>query len=90
MNKPEFVNAVAAKAGLSAKDAEKAVNAMISTITNELAIGGEVILIGFGKFHVVNRAERKNYHIKTGEQIIIPAHKAPHFAAGKILKDAVK
>ena len=89
MNKAELIAAVAEKAGLSKKDAEKAVSATFETITNELVAGEKVSLVGFGSFDVKNRAERSGRNPVTGTEITIPASRAPLFKAGKALKDAV-
>ncbi len=89
MNKAELIAAVAEKAGLSKKDAEKAVSATFETITNELVAGEKVSLVGFGSFDVKNRAERSGRNPVTGAEITIPASRAPLFKAGKALKDAV-
>ncbi len=89
MTKPELVKAVAEAAELANKDAEKAVSALISVITNELVDGGKVQLIGFGTFEVAERAAREGRNPQTGETVSIAASKAPKFKAGKALKDAV-
>ncbi len=89
MNKAELINAVAEKAGLSKKDAELAVNAVIDSITETLAKGGKVQLVGFGGFEVKERAARMGRNPQSGEEIQIPASKMPVFKAGKALKDAV-
>jgi len=89
MNKAELINAVAEKAGLSKKDTETAVNAVIDTIAAALAAGDKVQLVGFGAFEVKARAERIGRNPKTKESIKIPASKAPVFKPGKALKDIV-
>jgi DNA-binding protein HU-beta len=89
MTKPELVKAVAEQAGLTNKDADKAVSALISVVTSELAAGGKVQLIGFGTFEVVERAAREGRNPQTGETVKIKASKAPKFKAGKALKDAL-
>jgi len=89
MTKPELVKAVAETSGLMNKDAEKAVAAMISAITEELVKGGKVQLIGFGTFEVAERAAREGRNPQTGETVQIAASKAPKFKAGKALKDAL-
>ena len=89
MTKPELVKAVAEQAGLTNKDADKAVSALISVVTSELAAGGKVQLIGFGTFEVVERAAREGRNPQTGETVKIKASKAPKFKAGKALKDAI-
>jgi len=82
MNKVELVAAVTQKSGLSKKDAEKAVSAV-------LASGDKVQLVGFGTFEVRLRQERTGRNPRTNETIIIPASKQPVFKAGKAFKDAV-
>ncbi|MBE6720324.1 MAG: HU family DNA-binding protein [Ruminococcaceae bacterium] len=90
MNKTDLVAAVAAKAELSKKDAEAAVSAVFGAITDALADGDKVALVGFGTFDVKERAARTGLNPRTKEKIEIPASKAPAFKAGKALKDAVK
>ncbi|NLO81684.1 MAG: HU family DNA-binding protein [Clostridiales bacterium] len=90
MNKAELISAVAEKSELTKKDAEKAVNAIVSVITEALSRNEKVQLVGFGTFEVRERAERKGRNPQTREEIVIPASKAPVFKAGKALKDAVK
>lgn len=89
MNKSELVYAVAEKAELSKKDAESAVSAVIAAVTEALAAGEKVQLVGFGTFEVRERAERVGRNPQTKETITIPASKNPVFKAGKALKDAV-
>lgn len=89
MNKTELVAAVAEKAALSKKDAEKAVSAVVDTITAALADGDKVQLVGFGTFEVRERAAREGKNPRTGEIIKIAASKVPAFKAGKALKDIV-
>jgi len=89
MNKTELVAAVAAKAGLSKKDAEAATKAVVDAVTEALAKGEKVQLVGFGTFEVKARGERKGRNPKSGEEIVIPASKHPTFTAGKAFKDAV-
>ena len=89
MNKVELINAVAASAELSKKDAEAAVSATLDAITAALQEGDKVQLVGFGSFEVKKRAERTGRNPKTKETIQIPASKVPVFKAGKALKDSV-
>lgn len=89
MNKAEFVAAVAEAAGLSKKDAEKAVKAYGDVVAAELAKGGKVSLVGFGTFEVSQRAAREGRNPQTGENITIEASNVPKFKAGKALKDQV-
>jgi len=90
VNKAELISAVAEKSELTKKDAEKAINALVSVITDALANNDKVQLVGFGTFEVRERAERKGRNPQTKEEIVIPASKAPVFKAGKALKDAVQ
>ena len=89
MNKSEMVAAIAERANLSKKDAEKALVAFIEETTNALKNGEKVQLVGFGSFEVKTRAARKGRNPQTKETIVIPASKAPRFKAGKALKDAL-
>ncbi|NLB51118.1 MAG: HU family DNA-binding protein [Clostridiaceae bacterium] len=89
MNKTDLINAVAAKTELSKKDSEKAVSAVFDVITEQLAEGEKVVLVGFGTFEVRHRAARKGRNPSTKEEILIPATKAPAFKAGKGLKTIV-
>ena len=90
MNKTELVAAVAAKADLSKKDAEKAVAAVIDAVTETLKENGKVQLVGFGTFEVRERAARTGINPQTKQTINIAASKNPVFKAVKALKDAIK
>jgi len=90
MNKTDLVNSIAAKTGLSKKNSEAALNAVISSIEEALEKGEKVVLVGFGTFEVRQRAERKGRNPQTKEEIVIPASKAPVFKAGKGLRERVK
>lgn len=89
MNKTELITAVAEKAELSKKDAEKAVKAFTDVVSEELVNGGKIQLVGFGTFEVSERAAREGRNPKSGEVMNIPASKTPKFKAGKALKDMV-
>ena len=89
MNKAELIAEVAAKAGLSKKDSEKAVNAALNTIAASLEAGEKVQLVGFGVFDVKERGSRMGRNPKTKKEIEIPASRVPQFKAGKALKEAV-
>ena len=90
MNKTQVVEAVAAAAGLTKKDAGAAVEAVLSTITANLKKGNTVQITGFGSFVVVKQKARMGINPQTKEKIKIAATKVPKFRAGKGLKDAVK
>ena len=89
MNKVELISAVAEQAGLTKKDAEKAVAAVIASIEGALVKGDKVQLIGFGTFEVRERAARVGRNPQTKEEIKIDASKQPVFKAGAALKKAV-
>ena len=89
MTKAELVAAVAAKAELSKKDTEKAIAAVIPTISETLAKGESIQLVGFGTFEVRERAARDGINPRTKKKIKIAATKVPAFKAGRGLKDAV-
>ena len=89
MNKTELIAAIAAKADLSKKDAEKAIKAFTDAVAEELVNGGKVQLVGFGTFEVAERAAREGRNTKSGETMTIAASKTPKFKAGKALKDQV-
>ena len=90
MTKQEFVDRVATQSGLSKSDAGKAVDAVLSTITDTLRGGGQVNFTGFGKFSAQRRAARMGVNPRTGEKVQIPAATVPKFSAGSSLKTAVK
>ena len=90
MNKTDLVAAVAAKADISKKDADAAVKAVFDAITEALAEGEKVALVGFGTFEVKTRAARTGKNPRTGEVIEIAETKIPSFKAGSALKGAVK
>ena len=88
--KAEFVDQVAAKSGLSKKDAGAAVDAVIASIEDSLKAGNAGSFTGFGKFHVANRGAREGRNPRTGETMTIAASRVPRFTAGSGLKKAVK
>ncbi len=90
MNKSELVDLVAEKAGMSKKDSEKAVKAVLDSISDGLVKGDKVQLVGFGTFEVRNRKAREGRNPATGEKIKIKALKVPAFKPGKALKEKVK
>ena len=89
MTKVELINQVAEKAGLSKKDAEKAVSAVVASISDALVNGETVQLVGFGTFEVRDRKAKEGINPLTKTKITVPAKKVPAFKAGKSLKDAV-
>ena len=90
MNKSELVLAMAQKAELSKKDAEKALAAFVDAVEEAVAGGESVQLIGFGTFETRTRGAREGRNPRTGEVVKIAAAKVPSFKAGKALKDKVE
>ena len=90
MNKTELIAEIACKAGISKKDAEKALAATVETITDSVVKGDKVQLVGFGAFELKCRPARVGRNPKTKEAIEIPASRVPVFKAGKAFKDAAK
>lgn len=90
MTKVELVEQVAAQTQMTKKDTGIAVDAVFSTISQSLAAGEKVQLIGFGTFEVRDRAERMGRNPQTGKEMKIPAKRVPAFKPGKQLKEAVE
>ena len=91
MTKQEFVDEVANRSGLSRRDAAKAVDAFLDSITEILRRRGEVSFTGFGKFSTQDRAERQGVNPRNPtERVTIPASTVPKFSAGSTLKQAVR
>jgi DNA-binding protein HU-beta len=89
MNKKELVESMAEAADISKADAEKALNGMLMAVSDALAKGDKVTLVGFGTFSTVNRPARKAKNPRTGEEIDIPAKTIAKFKPGSKLSDAV-
>ena len=90
MTKQDFVNQIAQRSGLSNRDAAKAVDAFLETITDTLKARDTVNFTGFGKFSTSDRAARQGVNPRTGEKVQIAAATVPKFSAGSALKTAVK
>jgi len=90
MNKAEFIESVADKAGLTKADAGRALDGIVATLGKALKKGDSVSLIGFGTFSVKKRAARTGRNPATGEAIKIKTSKSPSFKPGKAFKDAIK
>ena len=89
MNKTELINAVAETSGLTKKDSEVALNAILDTIQNAMKSGDKVQLVGFGSFEVKERAARTGKNPATGAALKIPATTVPKFVAGAKFKAVV-
>jgi DNA-binding protein HU-beta len=90
VTKSQFVDLIAARAGLEHKQAADAVDAALDVIQEVLGRGGEIALSGFGKFHVGERGARAGVNPRTGEAMRIAATRVPRFTAGSNLKKAVR
>jgi DNA-binding protein HU-beta len=90
VNKSELIHVVSEKSGLTKKDATAAVEAVFSSISEALARGEKVQLVGFGNFEIRERAARKGRNPQTGEVIDIAASKVPAFKAGKTLREGLQ
>ena len=90
MTKADFIDKVADRSGLSKRDASKAVDAFLDSITDALKQGDAVSFTGFGKFSPQQRAARQGVNPRTGERVQIPAATVPKFSAGSQLKQALR
>ena len=89
MNKSELIESVASNSGLSKADAQRAVEAVVHSITDSLRNGDQVTIVGFGTFLVRQRGARTGRNPRTGETIDIAASRVPAFKAGKSLKESL-
>ena len=90
MNKAELIEEVASQTGLAKRTSGKAVDAVVSAISDCLAKGEKVTLVGFGTLRVTKRKARVGRNPQTGESINIPVKKVPKFVPSKNLKNKVK
>ncbi len=90
MTKADLIEKIAAKAKISKKAANVALNTFVGSVTTALKKGDRVALVGFGTFSVTKRKARTARNPRTGEPIHVPARKAPKFKAGRDLKKAVR
>lgn len=90
MTKADFVDKLAAKSGLTKKDAAGVVDAFVDVVTEALKKGEDVQFTGFGKFYVQKRQARQGINPQTKKTITIPASRVPKFTAGLALKNSVK
>jgi DNA-binding protein HU-beta len=89
MNKTDLIDRIAEKSGLTKKDSEKALSALLASVEEALINSDKVQLVGFGSFEVKQRAARKGRNPQTMEEINIPESKVPTFKAGKDLKEKI-
>ena len=89
MNKGELVDAVAAKANVTKKQADQIISVFLEVVTEAVANGEKITLVGFGSFERRERSEREGRNPKTNEPMTIPATRVPGFSAGKAFKEKV-
>lgn len=89
MNKEQLVEAIAKRAKLTKKGVSAYLDSFVATVTDALAKGGKLTLVGFGTFQVRHRKARTGRNPRTGAKLNIAARKSPVFTAGKGLKEAV-
>ena len=89
MNKAELVNEVSGKTGLTKKETQNVVDALINTVGDTLSKGEKITLVGFGTFQVMERKARRGVNPQTRKSIQIPTKKVPKFRPGKSLREAV-
>lgn len=89
LNKKEFIEALAEK-GYTKKDASQVIDDVFDTIIEQMAVGNEVSIHGFGSFAVTTTAAHEITNVKNGERILVPEYKTPRFVAGSPLKRAVR
>ncbi|WP_424768629.1 HU family DNA-binding protein [Paenibacillus sp. sgz302251] len=90
MNKTDLINNISEKSGLTKRDVEAVLNGFLGEVTDALASGDKVQLIGFGTFETRKRSGRTGRNPQTGEPIEISEAKVPAFKAGNKLKEAIK
>lgn len=90
MTKSQFIEAVAAEAGLDRQQSAAALDAAVIVIQRALAAGDAVTVTGFGRFHAARRGARRGVNPRTGEPMLVPAVRVPRFTAGSSLKQAVR
>lgn len=89
MNKKELVSAISSNLQIADAEAQRFVDSFQNIVTEQLTEGGEISLVGFGRFHTKRHRARIGRNPATGESIKIPAKVLPAFSPGKTLKDTV-
>lgn len=89
MNKKELIKQMSLDTGIARADCEKALNAFLNIVEQELSWGGEIRLAGFGKFETRERKERIGKNPATKQLMQIKACRVPSFRAGSALKSRV-
>ena len=89
MNKDDLITEIATSAGITKKEAEETLNAIMENITSALKKGDSITLVGFGTFSISKRAAREGVNPQTKEKIKIPAKNVVKFKAGKTLNSSL-
>lgn len=90
MNKMQLIDKMAEVADITKADAKRALDALLGAVQDELVGGGDINLVGFGRFQATNKSARTGRNPQTGETLTIAARKSVKFTAGKTLKDAIQ
>ena len=90
MNKTEFVDFIAEKHDTSKVEAKKALDMVLTSITEALENGDEINLTGFGKYFIVHKEAGEARNPSTGGTITVPAHDVPKFSFSKAFKDSIR
>ena len=90
MNKGDLVARIAKNAELTKRQSEKVVDVLLGSVQEALCKGEHVTLVGFGTFGILSRTARQGRNPRTGQLLMIPAHKTPKFIPGKRLREALK
>ncbi|MEO8937365.1 MAG: integration host factor subunit beta [Burkholderiaceae bacterium] len=90
MTKSELIARLAERyPQLIAKDADFAVNTILEAMADSLSVGQRIEIRGFGSFALSTRPPRVGRNPKSGERVLVPAKRVPHFKAGKELRERV-
>jgi DNA-binding protein HU-beta len=90
MNRADLVMRIAKDAEITKRQAAKALDALVDGVQEALSRGDSITLMGFGTFSVMSRSARKGRNPQTGQEVFIPASKAPKFRAGKGFREVVR
>jgi DNA-binding protein HU-beta len=90
MSKAALIESISSISDCTKKEAERMVNLFMRGVEDQLEKNGEVVLVGWGKFELKQKAEKKGRNPQTGEDLIIPARKSVSFKPGKALADKFK
>ena len=90
MTKSELIARLAERyPQLVAKDAEFAVKTILDAMARTLSDGRRIEIRGFGSFALSHRPPRVGRNPKSGEKVLVPEKRVPHFKPGKELRERV-